>query len=75
MNKNPQLMNVDNPNLPGNTQEDELLLLEALAAVYVTAADNKEYVLAKLLRDQVEILVAGKTLGIKIENSLNLNGN
>jgi len=67
--------NSDNPNLPGYTQEDELCLLEALADVYVSASIRKEYVLARLIRDQVEILVAGKPLGIKIEKSLNLVGN
>ena len=75
MNKNPRSeTNLDNPNLPGQNQEDELCLLEALADVYESAAYRKEYVLARLIRDQVEILVAGKSLGIKIENALNLNG-
>jgi hypothetical protein len=54
-------------------QEDDADLIVELTKVYISACDDKDYHMCKLIRSQIEIVLTGKT-GIKIEDGLNLPG-
>ena len=69
---NPDHLACDSPAHPRDLAAAAELLL-GLTDAYTEACNRKDYLLCRLLRDQVEILIAGKKVGIKIENDLGLS--
>lgn len=64
---------IDNPKRPWNVVTDDAELLVGLTKTYTEACDRKDYIVCRLIRDQIELLLAGKNGGgIKIESGLNL---
>lgn len=63
--------NSDTPNIPRTTLDDAELLL-ALTSVWETANKREDALTCKLLQDQMERLLTGKRLMIRIDSGLNL---